>query len=378
MRRIPAHRTIAISLIGVLALSIISVSPVFNFIAFNSLAVQNAFAQSQSSSIGANVSGSAEIVANNSNANASVNASASTNSSANAGESQQQQGQSGSAGAATSAQAKTMYKPEYPKATADARTSMVLQTDQRLYKPGEQVTIEGSIWSNLLTQLGEEVDVITIEVADNRGTVVANEEVQIENTGEYSMTFTLPNDARLGAYTINTNIDVDANVLATLDASLMAKIKASSRFVVVSPMAFAVNAEGKQFDVSVASNSSRVDDFAFAQAEKKVSFVVEGETGTRGVAQVTLPKELLSGQLIVAIDGRVIAEDSNDVIVTSDTNSEMTLEINYPHSEHTIEITGTNVVPEFPVSMLVMAGAIGSIVAVLAIKSKGVRFNRLL
>lgn len=271
--------------------------------------------------------------------------------------------QSGSMGA----EAQTMYKAEYPKATADSRSSLVLQTEQRLYKPGEEVTIQGSIWSNLLTQLGEDVDIMTIQVADNRGTIVADEEVQIDNDGEYSMSFTLPNNARLGAYTINTDIEVDANILATLDASLTAKVKASSRFVVVSPVAFAVNAEGKQFNVNVASNSSIVEDFAFVQAEKKVSFTVEGETGTSGVAQVTLPKELLSGDLVVSIDGRVIAENSNDVIVTSDTTSEMTLEINYPHSEHTIEVTGTNVVPEFPLSLVVMAAAIGSILAIMAV-----------
>jgi uncharacterized protein YfaS (alpha-2-macroglobulin family) len=238
-------------------------------------------------------------------------------------------------------EAKTMYKPEYPQASADSKSSVVLQTDKRLYKPGEKVTIDGSVWANLLTQLGEEVSGITIQVSDNRGSVVANETAEISDDGEYSTSFTLADDARLGSYTINTNIDVEANLLAQLEASLAAKIKASSRFEVVSPMGFAINAEGKEFDVDIASNSSSVTEFAFEQAEKKVSFKVEGETGTKGVAQVTLPKELLAGQLMVTIDGRAVAEESNDVIVTSDTATEMTIEINYPHSEHTIEITGT-------------------------------------
>jgi hypothetical protein len=45
----------------------------------------------------------------------------------------------------------------------------------------------------------------------------------------------------------------------------------------------------------------------------------------------------------------------------------MTLEINYPHSEHTIDITGTSVVPEFPFPFMIMAGAMGGIIAVLAL-----------
>jgi hypothetical protein len=267
-------------------------------------------------------------------------------------------------------QAKTMYKPEYPQAKADSRNSFTVQTNKHLYKPGEEVTVEGSVWSNLLTQLGVNANMATIEVTDNKGTGVADEEAEINDNGDYSTTFTLPEDAELGVYTIDAKINIDANILDTLQASVIAKLETSAKFEVVSPNAFAVKAEGKQFDVEIASNSSSVTEFAFAQAEKKVSFKVEGESGTKGVAQVTLPKELLSGQLTVSIDGRAIAEDSNDVIVTSETASEMTLEINYPHSEHTIEITGTNVVPEFPVSMLVMAVALGSIVAIVIAKNK--------
>jgi PDZ domain-containing secreted protein len=169
---------------------------------------------------------------------------------------------------------------------------------------------------------------------------------------------------------MNATLEVEADLLGTLDASVAAKLNSTAKFEVVSPMAFAVNAEGKNFDVTIASNSSSVTAFAFEQAEKKVSFKVEGETGTKGVAQVTLPKELLAGQLMVSIDGRAVAEDSNDVVVTSDTATEMTLEINYPHSEHTIEISGTSVVPEFPISMIVMTAAIGSVVATIAVASR--------
>jgi hypothetical protein len=213
----------------------------------------------------------------------------------------------------------------------------------------------------LLTQLGRSADTVSVQVTDNNGTVVADKDAEIGTDGQYSMTFTLPKDAKLGAYTMNATINVEAGLLDTLEASVSAKLGTTAKFVVISPVAFAVKAEGKQFEVDVASNSSSVREFTFKQAEKKVSFKVEGESGTRGVAQVTLPKDLIAGQMVVSIDGRAIAEGSNDVIVTSDTATEMTLEINYHHSEHTIEIAGTSVVPEFPVSMLVMAGALGLI-----------------
>ena len=269
-----------------------------------------------------------------------------------------------------SEEAKTMYKPAYPMAMADSRNSITIHSDKHLYKPGEEVTVKGSIWASLLADLGGDIDLISIQVSDNKGTVVAGEDAGIESDGEYSMNFTLPQDAEQGAYTMNATIEADADLLGTLDASVAARLKSTAKFEVISPMAFAVNAEGRNFDVNIASNSSSVKAFAFEQAEKKVSFKVEGETGTTGVAQVTLPKELLSGELVVSIDGRAVAEDSNDVIVTSDTASEMTLEINYPHSEHTIEITGTSVIPEFPISMMVMAAAIASVVGIFAVATR--------
>jgi MG2 domain-containing protein len=272
-------------------------------------------------------------------------------------------------GSEQSGEAKATYKPTYPTIRADSRNSLTVQTDKHLYKPGEVVTVEGSVLTSVLGDLGD-IDLISIKVTDNNGVVIEEDEADIESDGMFDMTFTIPEGGRLGAYTVNATIEAEAELLATLDANIQAQLSKSVKFAVVSPVAFAVKAEDKDFEVNVASNSSEVRDFAFEQAEKKIEFTVEGETGTRGVAQVTLPKELLAGEMTVSIDGRVIAEDSNDVIVTSDTATEMTLEINYPHSEHTIEIVGTSVVPEFPISMLVMVGALGSVIAAITIASR--------
>lgn len=263
------------------------------------------------------------------------------------------------------------YKTSYPKERADDRRPFTMHSENHLYKPGEDVTIEGSIWTSLVEQIGDgEISSVTLNVTDNKGNMTAEqEEVDVDGDGMFSTTFTLPDDAELGSYSVNAVIEVEASVLDTLSANVKSKLVTSARFEVVSSNAFSVKAEGKDFEVDIASNST-VDNFEFNQGEKKVSFRVEGETGTKGVTQVTLPKELLSGQMVVAIDGRVIAENSNDVIVTSDTSTEMTLEINYPHSEHTIEISGTSVVPEFPISVIVMAAAIGSVIATVTIVTR--------
>ena len=67
---------------------------------------------------------------------------------------------------------------------------------------------------------------------------------------------------------------------------------------------------------------------------------------------------------MVLIDGQAISSTSSDVILKSETNTDVTFEINYSHSAHTVEVTGTNVVPEFPVAAIVMAAAVGSAIVV--------------
>lgn len=292
---------------------------------------------------------------------------------ANAG-SKSQDGSNNNTGVQTSAEAKTtIYKPAYPKMMADSRNSFTVHSEKHLYKPGEEVKVEGSIWSSLLAQIGGGAELVTVQVTDNKGSIISNQNALLSSQGEYSAVFTLPSDAELGAYTIDSKVQVKADLLGTLSADVDAKLQTTAKFVVVSPKAFAVDAEGKDFDVGIASNST-ISNFKFEQEAKKVSFTVEGETGTQGVTQITIQKPMLSGQMTVMIDGEVVTPESNNVVATSDTNSEMTLEINYHHSEHTIEVAGTNVVPEFPVSMAVMAAALGSILAAVAVASKRTGF----
>jgi UDP-N-acetylmuramyl tripeptide synthase len=121
--------------------------------------------------------------------------------------------------------------------------------------------------------------------------------------------------------------------------------------------------------VDIASSSS-VSNFQFSQEQKMVKFTVEGRTGTTGVTQVTVPKAMLSGDMMVTVDGQVVTPDSNNVIVTSNTSTETTFELNYHHSQHEVTVTGTNVVPEFPASMLAMAAAIGSVSAFAALRGR--------
>ena len=281
-----------------------------------------------------------------------------------------EQGQSNvGANMSSSSSSSASYKPSYPSERADDRRPFTVHSENHLYKPGEDVTVEGSISASLIDQIGGEVSTVTLNVTDNKGNVTAEEDAEVNDDGEFSATFALPVDAELGSYSIDTMIEVEASVLDTLNANIKSKLETSARFEVVSSNAFAVNAEGRNFEVDIASNST-VKDFAFEQQDKKVSFVVDGETGTRGVTQITIPKALLSGEMMVSIDGKAIPPESSEVVAIANTEEGMTLEINYHHSEHTVEVSGTSVVPEFPVSMIVMVAAIGSVIATVSVVTR--------
>jgi uncharacterized protein YfaS (alpha-2-macroglobulin family) len=241
-------------------------------------------------------------------------------------------------------------KSSYQKASVDSRNSVAINTQQHLYNPGEEVKVDGTIWTDLISQIGG-VGVIKIQVVDNKDTVVYDGEAQVSDSGTYSASFVLPSDSQKGAYTIKSNIDVSSDVFSTLTADVQSSLQTSSKFVVANGEAFAVNADGKTFDVNIESNSD-IGNFEFKQDEKRLTFTVEGESGTQGVTQITVPKAMLSGQMAVMIDGEIASSD--DVIISSDTEASTTLEINYHHSIHTIDVTGTNAVPEFPLAVVIL------------------------
>jgi hypothetical protein len=260
-----------------------------------------------------------------------------------------------------------LYKPTHPKIKPDSKESFTVFTEKHLYKLGENVTLAGSVWTSLLSELGDQANHIMIKVKDNKRVVVVSEEAEIDNNGEYFATFILPSNANLGAYTVQAAIQIDAKLLQTLEPSVRAKLYTSAKFVVVKPVEFIAKVEDKEYSVLIASNSTTVKEFAFVEEQSMISFKVKGDIGTRGVTQVTLPKDLLGEEVLVSIDGLVIPEDSNDVIVTSDTPNEMTLEISYHHSEHTIQLHGRIIVPPSPESSTVMPATFGSWVAIIAI-----------
>jgi len=106
-----------------------------------------------------------------------------------------------------------------------------------------------------------------------------------------------------------------------------------------------------EYFVDVVSNST-VSDFYFNPDEGAfLRFNITGEDGTNGFCRVTIPKDLLwvqDGRWSVLVGG----EPVNYTIIPDENYTY--LYFTYNHSTKTVEIQGTDVIPEFPSSVLLL------------------------
>lgn len=271
--------------------------------------------------------------------------------------------QTGSAQGSTETQIE--YMTEYPRIEAEGDSEVTVQTEYHLYRPGDTVRVTGSVSEEMRQET--ESDTVTVQLMSQGGAEVGQQQVTVDGDGEYSADIALASNAEVGEYSAGSKIEVQANLLGLLSADIVAKLESpKASFVVGAESSHEIEAEGGEtFNIEIASNSN-IGDVELREEAKMLSFTVEGETGTSGVTEVTVPKAMLSGEMTVLIDGRVVSSSSSDVIVKSETNADVTFEINYSHSEHTVEITGTNVVPEFPIAATAIAASIGAVIVMVS------------
>jgi parallel beta-helix repeat protein len=133
------------------------------------------------------------------------------------------------------------------------------------------------------------------------------------------------------------------------------------------------------YAVSFVSTSS-ISNFSFNlnnteahPLEAILTFNVTGETGTKGFLRVCIPKILINGSYVVKFDGEVITNTTYPQVKEMPCSDETYeyLYINYTHSEHTVEISGTTTVSEFPsfpiLPLFIIAALLTAIIVTLLI-----------
>jgi hypothetical protein len=117
--------------------------------------------------------------------------------------------------------------------------------------------------------------------------------------------------------------------------------------------------KGKNMDLAVKTTST-ISNFKVEEQNKRLSFTVDGQTGTQGSTEIPVGK-VLEGPYTVTIDGK----STTYFEVVNDGSADAVMMISYMHSTHDITVSGTNVVPEFPVAMIgVIAALIGVVTLV--------------
>lgn len=134
---------------------------------------------------------------------------------------------------------------------------------------------------------------------------------------------------------------------------------------------YTITAGGQSFDVALETNSTVTDfDTADLETQGKIRFDVAG-IGTTGMCNITIPNDMLSGELNVTVDGGTplyLAPPLNNGTHTS-------LYFTYNSTSHAVEITGTNYIPELPTVFIVPLVAATALVIVL-LKTKKIFIQR--
>jgi hypothetical protein len=107
--------------------------------------------------------------------------------------------------------------------------------------------------------------------------------------------------------------------------------------------------DSKDYPVTVDSDSTILG-FEFNQTERQLSLNVTGKTGTSGSCDVVVPGNLLWGTFSLSMDGYALVE--GDDYSQTYNGTHYTFHISYIHSTHTIEIIGSEGIPEFPAWMI--------------------------
>lgn len=134
---------------------------------------------------------------------------------------------------------------------------------------------------------------------------------------------------------------------------------------------YSVRADGNDVELNVQS-SSEITRLDFSEENKLLAITTETHPGETGTTIIPVG-DVLEGPYVVTVDGN----KATDYAIVNDSGRDY-LYISHKQDTHEIAISGTNVVPEFPVSITaVIAGVIATIVLVARAQLFGSLGNRI-
>jgi hypothetical protein len=168
-------------------------------------------------------------------------------------------------------------------------------------------------------------------------------------------------DADEGAYDSSVNtLEVEGAMDVEGAGGIVDEVTDTVGDVTLEASVQVVTIAGEEVEVEF-NSSSTISEVELDEESKTLSFTVDGEDGTEGTTEIII-SSVLEGPYTVMIDGEVTTNVEESTV---EATGETMLTISYTHSTHDVTVTGTNVVPEFPVAVLGAVAAVIGIVAVL-------------
>jgi hypothetical protein len=186
---------------------------------------------------------------------------------------------------------------------------------------------------------------LTISASDGESGVVemrfSNDEVSWSSWEPYSTSKIWTLSSGVGTKTVYTQFRNGAGLDSGSYSDSIELVEEAAAF---EEQWFNVTVDDADYVVGTCSNSS-ISGVSLNVGLKRLQLTVEGEEGTSGFCNVTVPAELMSGDFLLYLDDSFLVEDVD--YVESFNGTHYLFSIQYVHSSHVLELFSTNVVPEF-------------------------------
>lgn len=178
------------------------------------------------------------------------------------------------------------------------------------------------------------------------------------------------NDVEGNYWNNYTGVDLSGGGNGIGDSPYVIDANNTDRFPLMGPITFfnVGTWNDTAYYIHTVSNST-VSNFNFSKDDMLVSFNVSGLNDTVGFCRVGIPKELLWSEY--PEDWTVLVNGTPPVPYGIIENGNYTyIYFTYPHSEKTVEIKGTHVIPEFPSVIILPLFMVATLLAVIAYRRK--------
>ncbi|MGI0009142.1 MAG: PEFG-CTERM sorting domain-containing protein [Nitrosopumilaceae archaeon] len=242
----------------------------------------------------------------------------------------------------------------------------------RYFQPGDTVHIQGNFYGTANSSPQPLNDVL-IDVTMNKPngeTVSILENYVPKKAGEFEAKIPIDDTFPIGRY--------DFSFSAHKEGQTSEPNEHQSPFYVARVKQFVIPAEGKDFTVQTESIEFEITNLVFDKESKSIIMNAKRIPGKYSTAEglqfgsqigITIQRPLISPPFFLAVNGQESFLDEYNTKITDDKYS-TGIYLHQIEKEGTAVLTGTYVVPEFPVAVIIL---VASVIAILIITQKWVQ-----